>query len=315
MTRIALLDDYQNVALKMASWESIDAEVVAFTDHLNDEDALAARLEPFEIVMAMRERTPFSSNLMARLFNLQLLVTSGMRNASIDLTAANELGITVCGTLGEPHATAELTWGLILALARQIPKENAATQSGAWQLTIGSGLANKTLGVIGLGRLGSQVARVGNSFSMNVVAWSANLTDERAAEVGVTRVDKNTLLETSDFVTIHLVLSDRTHGLINTTDLDRMKSTAYLVNTSRGPIIDETSLITALENGTIAGAGLDVFDIEPLPPEHPLLKMPNTVITPHLGYVTRETYALFYGGALEAIKAYLNGDPIRVLKP
>jgi len=315
MIRIALLDDYQNVGLKMADWESIDAEVVAFNDHLNDEDALAARLEQFEIVMAMRERTPFPSNLIAKLSNLQLLVTSGMRNASIDITAANKLGITVCGTLGEPHATAELTWGLILALARQIPKENAATRSGAWQLSIGSGLANKTLGVIGLGRLGSQVARVGNSFSMNVVAWSANLTDERAAEVGVTRVDKTTLLETSDIVTVHLVLSDRTRGLINSVDLNRMKSTAYVVNTSRGPIIDETALITALENGTIAGAGLDVFDIEPLPLDHQLLKMPNTVITPHLGYVTRETYELFYGGALEAIKAYLNGDPIRVLKP
>ena len=315
MTRVAVLDDYQSVALDMADWTSLPGEVSVdvFSDHLSGEDDVASRLAPYDIVVAMRERTPFQRSLLERLPDLRLLVTTGMRNASIDVAAANDNGITVCGTDGVPYPTAELTWGLILALFRKIPTEDQATRQGHWQVTMGEGLHGKTLGLIGLGRLGSQVATVGSAFGMKLLAWSQNLTAERASEYGATLVTKNELLSQSDVVTIHLVLSGRTRGLIGATELALMKSSAYLVNTSRGPIVDESALLEALSRGAIAGAGLDVFDIEPLPLDHPLRSLPNTVLTPHMGYVTSETYRVFYGDAIEDISAFLAASPVRVI--
>jgi phosphoglycerate dehydrogenase-like enzyme len=317
VTRVALLDDYQGVALRLADWGSLPPgmEVVAFRDHAATEDAVVARLADFDVVVAMRERTPFPRPVLARLPRLRLLVTTGMRNAAIDLRAAGDLGIVVSGTPGLPYPTAELAWGLILSLVRHIPREDRATRAGAWQETVGTGLNGKTLGVLGLGTLGSRVARVGTAFEMDVLAWSQNLTAERAAAVGARWAPRDELLARADVVTIHLVLSDRTRGLIGARELDLMRPTAYLVNTSRGPIVDEAALIRALQAGAIAGAGLDVFDEEPLPAEHPLRRLPNTVITPHLGYVTEETYRVFYRGALEDVQAYLAGAPIRVLRP
>ena len=317
MTRVAILDDYQNVAMGLADWKSLPAgaEVVAFRDHLHELDAVAKRLADFDVVVAMRERTAFPRGLLEKLPKLRLLVTTGMRNASIDVKAAAEGGITVCGTSGLPYPTAELTWGLVLALFRRIAVEDRATRDGKWQTTLGLGLNGKTLGVIGLGTLGSRVARYGKAFEMEVLAWSQNLTAERAAEVGATLVGKDELLRRSDVVSIHLVLSDRSRGLVGARELGLMKRTAYLVNTSRGPIVDEAALIRALQDGTIAGAGLDVFEPEPLPLDHPFRKLPNTVITPHLGYVTEETYRVFFGHALEDVQAFLRGAPLRVLKP
>jgi phosphoglycerate dehydrogenase-like enzyme len=317
MTRVAILDDYQNVAMGLADWKSLPAgtEVVAFRDHLHEPDAVAKRLADFDVVVAMRERTAFPRALLEKLPKLRLLVTTGMRNASIDVKAAAEGGITVCGTSGVPYPTAELTWGLLLALFRRIAVEDRATREGKWQTTLGLGLNGKTLGVIGLGTLGSRVARYGKAFEMEVLAWSQNLTAKRAAEVGATLVGKDELLRRSDVVSIHLVLSDRSRGLVGARELGLMKRTAYLVNTSRGPIVDEAALIRALQDGTIAGAGLDVFEPEPLPLDHPFRKLPNTVITPHLGYVTEETYRVFFGHALEDVQAFLRGAPVRVLKP
>lgn len=314
--RIAVLDDYQDVALRMADWDSLapDAEMQAFHDHLAGEDAVAARLADFEIVVAMRERTPFPRSLIERLPRLRLLVTTGMRNAAIDTRAASDAGVVVSGTDGLPYPTAELTWGLILALARQIPREDRAVRDGGWQVSLGVGLHGKTLGVAGLGRLGSQVARVGLAFGMTVVAWSQNLTAERTAGVGVDLApSKDALLASADVVTIHLVLSDRTRGLIGERELGLMKSTAFLVNTSRGPIVDERALVESLRSGVIAGAAVDVFEEEPLPLDHPLRQLERTVLTPHLGYVTEETYRLFYGDAVADIRAFLDGSPVRVL--
>lgn len=315
MARVAVLDDYQDAALKLADWSALpsDTTVQVFKDHLSHEQAVAERLNNFDIIVAMRERTPFPRSLLAKLPNLKLLVTTGMRNASIDVGAATDLGITVCGTQGLPYPTAELTWGLILALLRYIPQEDKATRDGRWQVSVGFGLRDKVLGVIGLGNLGSQVATVGKAFGMSLLAWSQNLTAERAAQVGATLVSKDELLAQSDIVTIHLVLGNRTRGLIGARELGLMKRTAYLINSSRGPIVDEQALIHALRQGSIAGAALDVYDEEPLPLDHPLRQLPNTVITPHLGYVTVETYKIFYGNAVEDIQAFLQGKPIRVI--
>lgn len=315
MTRIAVLDDYQDVALQMADWGALPAEteVQVFRDHLADWRAVAERLNDFDIVVAMRERTPFPRALLEQLPRLRLLITTGMRNASIDLQAASDSGILVCGTDGLPYPTAELTWGLILALARQIPREDHATRNGQWQVSMGVGLRDKVLGIIGLGRLGSQVATVGKAFGMSLLAWSQNLTAERAAEYGATLVSRDTLLTQADFVTIHLILSDRTNGLIGARELQLMKPSAYLINTSRGPIVDEQALVQALQQGTIEGAGLDVYDEEPLPRDHILRRLDNTVITPHVGYVTDETYRVFYGQAVENIEAFLRDRPIRML--
>jgi phosphoglycerate dehydrogenase-like enzyme len=315
--RIAVLDDYQAVAATYADWSVLPepAEVVEFHDHVSDEDALVARLEPFDVVVAMRERTAFPRPVLERLPNLRLLVTTGSRNASIDLRAAAEHGITVCGTGAHPSGPAELTWALILAVTRHVSQEDAAVRAGAWQLTVGTDLAGATLGVVGLGRLGEKVARIGQAFGMEVVAWSQNLTDERAAAVGVRRVDKDELLATADVVTVHLVLSDRTRGLIGRSELARMKRTAFLINTSRGPILDEPALIDALRDGTIAGAGLDVFDQEPLPADHPLRELRRAVLTPHIGYVTGRTYEVFYRDAVEDVAAFFAGSPVRVIEP
>jgi len=315
MARVALLDDYQGVALRMADWKSLPAgtDVVAFSDHLADEGALATRLADFDIVMAMRERTAFTRSLLERLPELRLLITAGMRNASIDMKAAAERGVLVCGTAGLPYPTAELAWGLILGLMRRIPAEDRATREGRWQVSLGLGLNGKTLGVLGLGTLGSRVAKVGRAFEMEVLAWSQNLTRARAEEGGATLVAKDELLARSDIVSIHLVLSERTRGLLGARELGLMKRSAYLVNTSRGPIVDEVALIDALRNGIIAGAGLDVFDPEPLSADHPFRSLPNIVVTPHLGYVTEETYRVFYGHALEDVQAFLRGAPVRVL--
>jgi phosphoglycerate dehydrogenase-like enzyme len=317
MSRVAILDDYQHVARRMADWDSLPAgtELVVFADHVKGLGEVAARLADFDAVVAMRERTAFPRALLEKLPRLKLLVTTGMRNASIDVAAAVERGVVVCGTAGLPYPTAELTWGLILALLRRIPTEDRATREGRWQVSCGLGLSGKTLGVIGLGNLGSRVARVGRAFEMEVIAWSQNLTAARAAEVGAALVTKDELLARSDVVSIHLVLGDRTRGLLGARELGLMKPTAHLVNTSRGPIVDEAALVDALRAGTIAGAGLDVYDDEPLPLDHPLRDLPNTVITPHLGYVTEEGYRVFYGHALEDVKAWLAGQPVRVIRP
>lgn len=313
--RIAILDDYQGVAMSSADWGSIsDAEVTTFTDHLDDIEALAGRLRDFEVIVAMRERTPFPRALLERLDKLKLLITTGGRNATFDMAATKERGITVAGTRGTSSPTAELAWGLIIALARHVPAEDAATRSGQWQTTLGIGLEGRTLGVIGLGNLGGRVARVGKAFGMELIAWSQNLTAERAAEFEATLVTKDELLSRADFVSIHLQLSDRTRGLIGARELGLMRRDAYLVNTSRGPIIDEGALIAALEAGQIAGAGLDVFDREPLPLDHPLRSAPNVVLTPHLGYVTKETYDIFYGDAVEDIRTWVAGSPVRVVE-
>ena len=316
MHRIAVLDDYQQIAHRFADWSRVpDAEVVVFGDHVADEDALVARLRDFDVIVAMRERTPFPRSLFARLPKLRLLVSSGVRNKSIDLAAATEHGITVCGTTNLATPAAELTWALILAAARHVPQEDAGMRAGGWQHTVGTDLAGATLGVIGLGRLGERVAKVGLAFGMDVVAWSQNLTDERAAEVGVRRVGKEELLRTSDVVTLHVVLSDRSRGLIGAEEFELMKPTAILVNTARGPIVDEAALIDALRERRIAGAGLDVFDVEPLPVDHPLRELRNAVLTPHIGYGTRGSYERYLGEPVDDVLAWLDGSPVRVMNP
>jgi phosphoglycerate dehydrogenase-like enzyme len=315
--RLAILDDYQNTALKMADWDGLrpSVEIQTFHDTIASEDAVTKRLRDFEIVVAMRERTAFHRSLLERLPKLKLLVTTGMVNASIDMKAAGERGIVVSGTSSLRHPTAELTWGLMLALARNLPREDAGMRKGGWQTTVGIGLHGKVLGIVGLGKLGSQVATFGKVFLMDVIAWSENLTVEHANSLGVQRVEKQELFRRSDFLTIHTVLSKRTRGLIGPVDLAAMKSTAYLINTSRGPIVNERALIAALEDRKIAGAALDVYDQEPLPTDHPLRRLDNVVLTPHLGYVTAENYRVFYGDAVENVRAFLAGNPIRVLNP
>ena len=317
MKRCAIIDDYQDCALAIADWSPLsgDVEAVSFTGHWAGEDEVAARLGDFEIVCIMRERTPFPRSLLEKLPNLELLLTSGMRNFSVDVAAARDNGVTVCGTPSLGYPTAELTWGLILGLARNIPREDRSVRDGGWQRTVGYGMQGKTLSVLGLGRLGGQVATVGRAFGMEVIAWSQNLTAERCAELGVGLVDKETLFARADVLTIHLILSGRTRGLVTAADIARMKPGAYFINTSRGPIVDEAALIAALESDAIAGAALDVFDVEPLPADHPFRRLDNTVITPHLGYVSVENYQGFYGGMVENIRAWLDGDPIRMLEP
>jgi phosphoglycerate dehydrogenase-like enzyme len=310
---VAILDDYQGVALTAAPWHRLPADVEAFGDHVDDDDALAARLEPFDVVVAMRERTPFTAERLERLPRLRLLVTTGMGNAAIDMEAARRAGVTVAGTGGVASGTAELTWALILALARRVPAEDAALRAGDWQRTVGRDLSGRTLGVIGLGRQGGQVARIGRAFGMRVLTWSAHMTPERAAERGAEAAELAALLREADVVTVHVRLNDGTRGLIGERELALMKPDALLVNTSRGPVVDEAALVAALHDGTIGGAALDVFDTEPLPAGHPLLDAPNTVLTPHIGYVTEDTYRVFFTEALEDVEAWLRGDPVRVL--
>ncbi len=312
---VGVLDDYQSAAREFGPWSELDdaADVTIFSDHVAGTGLLVDRLAPFDVIVAMRERTRFPREVLERLPRLRLLVSTGMGTAHIDIPAAGELGITVSGTGGRPQPAAELTWALILGLARHVAAEDAGMRAGLWGRTVGTDLAGATLGVIGLGNLGRRVATVGQAFGMHVVAWSQNLDPSVAAAAGVEAVDKATLLRSADIVTIHLKLSERTTGLIAGPDLALMKPTAYLVNTSRGPIVDEAALIDALRAGRIAGAGLDVFDIEPLPADHPLRTAPRTLLTPHIGYVTAGSYQAFYSGAVEAILAFLDGHPIRVL--
>ncbi|MEK9721936.1 MAG: D-2-hydroxyacid dehydrogenase family protein, partial [Rhodospirillaceae bacterium] len=315
MPRIAILDDYQNKSLQSADWSTIaDAEITVFTEFLgHEDDVVVAALKDFDIIVAMRERTPFPASRIDRLDNLKLLVTTGMRNGAIDMAAARARGIDVCGTEMLPYPAFEHAWALILALVKEIPKEDRAMRAGGWQEGFGVGLKGKRLGVIGLGKLGSQAAAVGLAFNMEVVAWSENLTAERCAEVGVHLVSKDELFATADVITIHMVLSDRSRGLVGAADLARMKPSAFLVNTSRGPIVDEAALVAALTEKRIAGAGLDVFDIEPLLTDHPFRSLDNTVLTGHTGYVVAELYAKVYAQAVEDIVTWTGGAPARLI--
>ena len=313
--RVAILDDYLNVALELGDWRSLHgkAELFVFDKPFASQDEAAERLAKFEIIVGMRERTAFSSNLLKRLPNLKLLITTGMRNRSFDMEAATEQGITICGTDSAGQPTAELTWAILLGLACQIPAHDRGMKSGQWQTKLNGNVGGKTLGVVGLGKLGSAVARVGLAFGMKVIAWSQNLTDERAAEVGAIRVDKKTLLSQSDYISIHLILSDRSRGLIGAEELKQMKPSAYLVNTSRGPIVDEDALLEALQNHKIAGAGIDVYSEEPLPIGSPFRTLDNVLLTPHMGYVATNNISRMYSDAAEDIAAFLDGNPVRVL--
>ncbi len=316
--KVAVLDDYQSVAAGMADWSSLPSgiDVTFFSDHLADEDALAVRLADFDIVMGMRERTPFQRSLLERLPSLRCLITTGARNASFDIDAATDLGITVCGTPGAGEGPTELTWGLILGLLRRIPEEDRATrEQGTWGLHVGASLQGKTLALLGLGHIGSLVARVGNAFDMRVIAWSQNLTAERASECDAELVDRDTLFSQGDVVSVHVRLSERTGGLVGAHEIGLMKPSAILVNISRGPIVDEVALVDALQRRSIGGAALDTFDVEPLPAGHPFLTMDNTLITPHVGYVTDDGYRAFYTGVVENIRAFASGEPVRVINP
>ncbi len=319
MHRCAVLDDYQNVALAMADWASLgsDVEVTVFNRHIGEREAVAAALADFDIVVAMRERTVFDAALLAGLPRLRLLVTTGMRNASIDIGAAEHHGVTVCGTHGVAGSTAQHTWALILALVRNIPAEVADFRGRAeWQRRMSVDLVGKRLGLVGLGRLGTRVARVGIDFEMDVVAWSPNLTEERAVEAGATRVATlDELLRSSDVVSVHVTLNPGTRGLIGAGELALMKPTAFLVNTSRGPIVDESALVAALDDGRLAGAGVDVFDVEPLPDDHPFRRCERLIATPHIGYVTDATYRIYFRDAVEDIAAWLRGEPVRRIEP
>lgn len=312
---VAVLDDYQQVAEDLVDWSRAGIEVTSFPHHLSDEDELVEALAGFEIVVAMRERTPFPAELLRRLPDLRLLVTTGPSNAAIDVPTAVEAGIVVCGTDSLVSPTVELTWGLIIALNRNIVTEDVAMRDGRWQHTLGEGLEGRTLGLLGLGRIGIRVAAVGQAFGMETIAWSQNLTKERAASVGVTAVDKPSLFADADVVSVHLRLSERSRGLVGADELAGLGPKGLLVNTSRAAIVDQEALLRALEAGMLGGAGLDVYDQEPLPADDRLRSAPRTVLTPHLGYVTRQNYEVFFRGALEDIEAYLAGEPIRVIAP
>ncbi|MFD7587835.1 D-2-hydroxyacid dehydrogenase family protein [Kitasatospora sp. NPDC059811] len=315
--RCAVLDDFQGVATSIVDWSPVSdrVAVTAFSEHFGSEDELAAALADFDFVVTLRERVPFPASLFARLPRLRLLVASGMRNSAIDYAAAEAHGVTVCGTASSSTPPVELTWALLLGLARGIvPESTALREGGPWQSTVGADLHGRVLGLLGLGKIGGLVARVGLAFGMDVLAWSQNLTDERAAEVGVRRAaGKEELLSGADFVSIHLALGERTRGLLGEAELALMKPEAYLVNTSRAAIVDQDALLAALTGGRIAGAAVDVFDVEPLPADHPLRTAPRLLATPHLGYVSRDNYRRYYGEAVEDIAAYLAGEPIRRL--
>ena len=306
--RIAVLDDYQNVALSMANWSALDgqATITVFNDHLPDTDAVVAGLQPFDVVCVMRERTPMTRAVISRLPKLRLIASTATRNASIDLEAAAERGIEVVHTSYSSDSTIELTWALILASARNLVAENASLRAGGWQRLIGDDLRGRTLGVLGLGNIGGAVARIGRAFGMEVIAWSQNLTAERAAKAGAALVSKEELFRQADILTIHLVLSSRTRGLVSAKELALMKPTARLVNTSRGPIVIEADLIAVLQSGKIAGAALDVFDQEPLPADHLFRSLPNLLATPHIGYVSRDLYQHFYQDTVDNIRQWLD---------
>jgi phosphoglycerate dehydrogenase-like enzyme len=317
--RCAILDDYQNVALKLADWGKVtkDVEIKVFTDAVRRSDADTIRdCQDFDIVVMMRERTRFPRAVIEALPKLKLLITTGAYNASIDMKACAERGIVVCGTGGFGNPTTGIAFGLILELTRRIGWEHARMKSGvSWQNTLGMDIEGKTLGVLGLGKLGARAAGVGKAFGMKVIAWSQNLTPERCKEVGVEYSTKEDLFHNADVITVHLVLGDRTRGLIGAKELGLMKKTTYLVNTSRGPIIEEKALIDALNAKQIAGAGLDVFDVEPLPLDHVFRKMDNVVITPHLGYVSQQNYEKYYPDIVDNIRGFLDGKPTRIVAP
>jgi len=308
--KVAILDDYQDVALRLADWSAVRrrAEITVFNDHLADPAAVVERLRPFDVVCVMRERTPLSRDILQQLPRLKLIASTGPRNAAIDMRAAAERGIVVTATGYESTPTIELSWALILASARHLASEAASVRDGGWQTSIGANLRGKCLGVMGLGNIGKEVARIALAFGMTVIAWSQNLTREIASAAGATLVDKETLFRQADIVTIHLILSRRTSGLVGAAELALMKPTAWLVNTSRGPIVDEAALIEALQARRIAGAALDVFEIEPLPADHPFRRLDNVLATPHIGYVTEELYRTFYGDAAASIAAWLESN-------
>lgn len=312
----AILDDYQSVATTFGDFAGLEPQVrtTVFAERIEGTDALVDRLRRFSIIVAMRERTPFPAELFDRLPNLRLLVTTGMRNAAIDLDAATARGVLVCGTEGSGQGPVELTFALMFAVARHLDRETTEVRQGGWQSAVGVELHGRTLGVVGVGRIGAQVAAIAKAFGMRVTGWSRNLTDARCRELGIERSPVlEDLLQKADFVSVHLKLGEQSRGLIGARELSLMKPDAYLINTARGPIVDEAALVDALERRAIAGAGLDVFDTEPLPAGHPFRLLPNVVATPHIGYVTREAYRVFYGQAVEDIKAWLAGNPVRCL--
>jgi phosphoglycerate dehydrogenase-like enzyme len=315
--RCAILDDYQNVALKVTDWSKVagDLDIKVFSDHLGGPDNVAKALQGFEIIVAMRERTGFPRAVIEKLPDLKLLITTGMRNASIDGAAAKERGVVVCGTPAVGNPTSGIAIGLMLELTRRIGYENARMKAGVpWQSTIGVDLDGLTLGVLGLGKLGIRTARIAKAFGMKVIAWSQNLTPEKCKEAGVDYVSKEDLFRQADFITIHVVLSQRSRGIVGAKEFGLMKPSAYIINTSRGPIIDEAAMLTALREKKIAGAGLDVFDIEPLPTDHPLRKLDNVVLTPHLGYVSVQNYQAYFAGVVDDIRGFLDGKPVRVME-
>ncbi|GAB5096229.1 D-2-hydroxyacid dehydrogenase family protein [Caballeronia sp. HLA56] len=315
MHKIAILDDFQNTSLKFGNWNGLreHAEIDVFTDHIDDEAELIERLRPYDILCVMRERTRFTRNVLSKLENLKLLASTGPWNAAIDIEAADELGIMVCATASSLTAAAEHTWALILAAARHIPSEAASFREGGWQVSVGRDLNGKTIGLLGLGYSGSVTARVAQAFGMKTIAWSQNMTPEAAAKHGATYVTKEELLARSDILSIHVRLSERTRDLIGAAELATMKPNALLVNTARGPIVNERALIEALQRGQIAGAALDVYDMEPLPAGHSLRSMSNVIATSHIGYVTEDSYAIYYGESVENIRAWIEGKPIRVI--
>jgi phosphoglycerate dehydrogenase-like enzyme len=305
--KVAVLDDYQNVALKTTDWSILKnkAEITIYNDHIADEAAVIERLLPYQVVCVMRERTPLTKQILSKLPNLKLIISTGRRNASIDTQAAEDLGIIIKTTRYVVTGAPEFTWALLMAIARQIPVENANVRSGGWQTTIGTDLTGKTIGIIGLGNIGKKIARYAKVFDMNVIVWSENLTEEKATEAGVRLVSKQELFSEADFVTIHLVLSDRSRNIVTKTDLDLMKPSAYFINTSRGPLVNEQDLLTILQQRKIAGAAIDVYEAEPLPPGHPFRTLDNVLATPHIGYVTEQTYKAFYEDTVIAIAEWV----------
>ncbi|WMT76383.1 D-2-hydroxyacid dehydrogenase family protein [Bradyrhizobium sp. Ash2021] len=315
--KVAILDDYQNVALQLADWSAVRqrAEITVFNDHLADPAAVVARLRPFEVVCVMRERTPLAKETLRQLPKLKLIASTGPRNASIDTKAAADLGIAVTATGYDATPTIEFTWSLILSCMRRIDREAASLRAGGWQTGLGSNLRGKSLAVVGLGNIGQEIARIGLAFGMKVIAWSQNLTEEKASAMGAILVDKQTLFREADLVTVHLVLSGRTRGLIGAPEFALMKPTARFVNTSRGPIVDEAALVEALQARRIAGAAIDVFDVEPLPPDHPFRKLENILATPHIGYVSEDLYRTFYGDAAASIVKWLEANRAQQTAP